>query len=154
MGFGMTLREEPLHAPKGRGSVHFSRNTQLSWFTFGFSTLDRDMGRYRCRKYFLLFYSTASCIYVTSDLHPRDEDYGQLGCTHPSSPVQVQLGKAGVQNEWSEHLPIFLRDIRNLDFSVKSSGFFLSFFFFFFNFLAMLHGMWDLSSLNRNRTLQ
>ena len=90
---------------------------------------------------------------MTSDLHPRDEDYGQLGCTHPSSPVQVQLGKAGVQNEWSEHLPIFLRDIRNLDFSVKSSGFFLSF-FFFFNFLAMLHGMWDLSSLNRNRTLQ
>ena len=46
-------------------------------------------------------------VYVTFDLHPRVEDYGQLGRTHPSSPVHAQLGKAGMQNECSEHLPIF-----------------------------------------------
>lgn len=44
---------------------------------------------------------------VTSDLHARVEDYGQLGRTHPSSPVHAQPGKAGMQNECSEHLPVF-----------------------------------------------
>lgn len=121
--FGFTLREKCLRAPKGRGSVHFSCNTQLSWFTFGFSTLDRDVGRYKYRKYFLLLYSIATC--SLCDIWSPCQSWG-LWTTRahtPQLPCSRSAGQ-GRNAEWVLRAPsCFLRDIRNLDFSVKSSGF-------------------------------
>lgn len=108
--------EKSLYAPKGRGSVHFSCNTQLSRSIFGFSTFDRDIGRYK--KYFPFpFTPMPHAVYVTSDPWPGVEDCGQLGHAYPSSPVQAQLA---------------MQECRT-----SGQSLFLFFYFFFLHFLAM-----------------